>query len=76
MVWHYREADDALGEWQALELMRGLAGLNLIGMDLVEVSPPYDHAEITAIAAASIATEWLVQLALSAGATPQPIGRL
>lgn len=65
-----------LASWQALELIRGLAGLNLVGMDLVEVSPPYDHAEITAIAAASLATEWLVQLALANGATPHRVGRL
>ena len=41
-----------LATWQALEIIRGLEGLNLVGMDLVEVSPPFDHAEITAIAAA------------------------
>ena len=32
-------------------------------MDLVEVSPPFDHAEITAIAAATIAHDWLSVLA-------------
>ena len=31
----------------------------MVAMDLVEVSPPYDHAEITAIAAASVAYDWL-----------------
>jgi agmatinase len=41
----------------ALRLVRGLAGLRIVGMDVVEVSPPYDHAEITAFAAASIAQE-------------------
>ncbi len=41
----------------ALRLVRGLAGLQIVGMDVVEVSPPYDHAEITALAAASIAQE-------------------
>jgi len=35
-----------LASWQALELMRGLKGLNLVGMDVVEVSPPFDHAEM------------------------------
>ena len=39
-----------LASWQALELVRGLGGLDLVGMDLVEVSPPFDHAEITALA--------------------------
>ena len=37
--------------------MRGLAGLQIVGMDVVEVSPPFDHAEITSFAAASVAQE-------------------
>ena len=65
-----------LASWQALEFMRGLEGLNLVGMDIVEVSPPYDHAEITAIAAATIAYEWICLQAIAAGATKKPIGRL
>lgn len=65
-----------LASWQALEFIRGLDGLNLIGMDVVEVSPPYDHAEITAIAAATVAHDWLCLLAKAAGAVPQPVGRL
>lgn len=52
-----------LASWQALELIRSLEGLDLIGMDLVEVSPPFDHAEVTAIAAATIAHDWLAVLA-------------
>ena len=52
-----------LATWQALEIVRGLGDLNLIGMDLVEVSPPFDHGEITAIAAATIAHDWLAVLA-------------
>jgi agmatinase len=44
---------------QALELVRGLAGLHIVGMDVVEVSPPFDHGEVTAFAAASIAQELL-----------------
>lgn len=43
----------------ALEFIRGLAGIDLVGCDVVEVSPPYDHAEITALAGASIAQEML-----------------
>ena len=51
-----------------LILERGLAG-----MDVVEVSPPYDHAEITAIAAHRIILEALSALALHrSGRTPQP----
>lgn len=44
-----------LSTGQALEILRGLAGINLIGMDVVEVSPPFDVGEITALAAATIA---------------------
>lgn len=47
----------------ALELIRGLGGLNLVGCDVVEVSPPYDHAEVTALAGASIAHELLALIA-------------
>ncbi|WP_184147968.1 agmatinase [Amaricoccus macauensis] len=65
-----------LASWQALELVRGLAGLNLVGMDLVEVSPPFDHAEITALAAAHLAHDWLCVLAAEAGAVQAPVGRL
>ena len=43
----------------ALECIRGLAGIRLTGADVVEVSPPFDHAEITALAGASIAHEML-----------------
>lgn len=49
---------------QALELIRGLGTLNLLGMDVVEVSPAYDHSEITAFAAASVAQEMLAALAM------------
>jgi len=65
-----------LASWQALEIMRGMGGLNLVGMDLVEVSPPYDTSEITAIAAATIAHDWLCLLAEKAGAARVPVGRL
>jgi arginase family enzyme len=33
-----------LFSWQALAILRRLEGLRFVGMDLVEVSPPYDHA--------------------------------
>jgi len=49
--------------WQALEILRGLAGLNFVGMDVVEVSPPYDHAEITALAAATLVHDFVCVLA-------------
>jgi agmatinase len=44
---------------ELLGMLRGLAGLNLVGADIVEVAPPYDHAEITAIAASHAAYELL-----------------
>lgn len=43
-----------LSTYQGQSLVRKLGGINLIGADLVEVSPPYDHAEITALAGASL----------------------
>ncbi|WP_166362073.1 agmatinase [Pseudomonas akapageensis] len=46
-----------LTTFQALEILRALRGINIVGMDIVEVSPPYDHAEITALAGATIAME-------------------
>ncbi len=48
---------------ELLNTLRGLVGLNIIGADIVEVSPPYDHAEITGIAAAHVAYELLSVLA-------------
>jgi len=33
--------------------------LNFVGMDLCEVSPPYDHAELTSNAAAALVWTWL-----------------
>ena len=46
-----------LSSAQAAALLRGLAGINLVGGDVVEVSPPYDHAAITAVAGAHVAME-------------------
>ncbi len=48
--------------WQALEIVRGCRGLNLVGCDLVEVSPPYDQAGTTALVAANILFEMLCVL--------------
>jgi agmatinase len=52
-----------LATWQAQAILRRLAGLDFRGMDVVEVSPPYDHAEITALAAATMAWEYIALLA-------------
>src|SRR5215510_5257056 len=53
-----------LTSYQLLQLVRGLHGLNLIGFDLVEVSPPFDHGDITAILASNIVFEYLSLLAI------------
>ena len=44
---------------QALEIIRAMTPVNLIGADVVEVAPAYDHAEITGLAAAHIAADLL-----------------
>jgi agmatinase len=44
---------------QAASIIRKLTDVNFVGMDLVEVSPPYDHAEITALAASALVVEYL-----------------
>jgi guanidinobutyrase len=44
---------------QAMELIRGLRGLNIVGCDLVEVSPPYDPSGNTALTGANIMFEML-----------------
>ncbi|ASN40449.1 MAG: agmatinase [Paeniglutamicibacter terrestris] len=40
---------------ELLEIIRGLRGLNIVGADIVEVSPAYDHAEMTGVAASHVA---------------------
>lgn len=65
-----------LTTWQGLELLRGLGELNLIGMDVVEVSPPYDVSEITALAAATVAHDFLCLLAQKKGVKGKVVGRL
>jgi agmatinase len=47
-------------------IIRGLVGVNLVGADVVEVAPPYDHAEITALAAANLVYDLISLLALRA----------
>ena len=44
---------------KALKVIRGLNGLNIVGMDVVEVAPAYDSSEITALAAATLGLEML-----------------
>lgn len=52
-----------LSSAQALELVRALRGLRLVGADLVEVSPPYDSSELTSLLAANLLFEILCLLA-------------
>jgi agmatinase len=49
---------------ELLATLRGLAGLEIVGADVVEVSPAYDHAEITGIAAANAVYDLLGLMAL------------
>lgn len=51
-----------LQDWQALQIVRGLAGVNLVGCDLVEVSPPFDTTGTTALTAANLLFEMLCVL--------------
>ena len=44
---------------QCMTLLEGWYDLNWIGMDLTEVAPPYDHAELTSNAAATLVWTWL-----------------
>ena len=48
-----------LASWQAQAILRRLGELTFVGMDVVEVAPPYDVAEITALAAATMIWEYL-----------------
>jgi agmatinase len=48
---------------ELLTTLRSLVGLNVVGADIVEVAPAYDHAEITGIAAAHVGYELLSVLA-------------
>ena len=48
--------------WQGLELVRGCKGLNIVGADLVEVSPPYDTSGNTALVGANLLYEMLCVL--------------
>ncbi len=60
---------------QALDAVRGLAEFNIVGMDVVEVAPAFDISEITAIAAANIAHDFICTRAVGAGATTRTYGR-
>ncbi|WP_135505016.1 agmatinase [Roseovarius aestuariivivens] len=46
-----------LASWQAAAILRDLAGIKMVGGDMVEVSPPFDHGDITAVAGAHVVME-------------------
>jgi agmatinase len=56
-----------LTTYQAMAILRGLRGLNIIGADVVEVAPAYDVSEITALAGSHIAIEMLCLFASRSG---------
>ena len=52
---------------ELLGILRGLAGMPLVGADVVEVAPAYDHAEMTTVAASHVCYELLALMALAGG---------
>ena len=48
-----------LASWQMQAILRQLSSADFIGMDVVEVAPPYDSAEITSLAAATVVWEYI-----------------
>lgn len=48
-----------LSSYQALSIVRKMSGINIVGMDVVEVAPAYDVGEITALAAVHVAMEMI-----------------
>jgi agmatinase len=52
-----------LSNRELLRVLRGLTSINLVGCDVVEVAPAYDHGEITAIAAATVVFDLITLLA-------------
>ena len=44
---------------ELMGILRGLRGVDLVGADVVEVAPAYDHADVTSIAAANVVYEML-----------------
>ena len=50
---------------KTMQIIRGLKDLNIVAMDLMEVAPAYDHAEITSLAAATLGLEMLHMIAAS-----------
>lgn len=57
-----------LSPLRLLQILRNFQGMAIVGFDLVEVAPPYDVANVTALNAATIIYEQFVRLALGRGA--------
>ena len=53
-----------LTSYEALHSVRRLQGLHFVGADLVEICPPYDHAEITSLLGAALVFEFLCLMAV------------
>lgn len=60
-----------LSPLKLLQTLRGIGNLNVVGFDLVEVAPPYDHGGITALNATTIVYEQVCRLARAKGAAIQ-----
>ena len=58
---------------QAASIIRRLTKINFVAMDMVEVSPPFDHAELTSLAASALIGEYLCLKAWAKGARAQPM---
>jgi agmatinase len=61
-----------LSSRELLGFLRGLTGLPIVGADVVEVAPAYDHAEITGIAAAHVVYDLLALLTTAPPPVPRP----
>ncbi|WP_326709926.1 agmatinase [Streptomyces sp. NBC_01474] len=55
-----------LNSRELLRMLRALDGLNIVGADVVETAPAYDHAEITCVAAATVAFDLITLMAKTA----------
>jgi agmatinase len=64
-----------LSSFQALSILRELKNVGFVGMDIVEVSPPYDPDGITALAGAAVVLEYLCLRAWGRGARPAKMPR-
>ena len=63
-----------LATWQAQSILRRLQDVAFVGMDVVEVSPAYDVAELSALAAATVVWEYLALLAAGRPGLQEPSG--